>query len=670
VRRTGLVNRLRASPAPVVAVVAPAGYGKTTLLTQWLERDGRPAAWLNAADEDRDEAVLRSSLAAALRSLPSGSGDDPLILVVDDVHVLRGAASGRVLSELGDRLPAGSTLALAGRREPCIPIARLRARGHVFELGVPELALTCHEGRALLEAAGASVSEESAAELVRVTEGWAAGLHLAASVPHIRGADRDVVDYLRLEVLSELTTDVLGFVRRASALDAMCGALCDSVLDRSGSARLLEELERAQLVLVPLDRSRDWYRFHTLFREALRSELDREEPGLADALGGRAAAWLEAHGLPEASVEQARTAGDTDRTVRLVSELGPAALLRGEAETVLRWLDGIGGERASGPAPAVGAWTHALAGSPVEALRWEEASSREPGDAPLPSWHGAGRMRDGAARAAERLPARSAWHPLALALLGVTRLLEGDVEGADTTFADAAQRAELVGAPVAASLALAERALLALDLGAQAIAREHAARASELVERSGLGAYATSSLVDVAGARVALRSRAPSRARDALARVGARAGTRPEPLPWLSGQVLLELARVHIALADAGEAAAALARAELVLAEANGLGVLDELATELGRQLDALPTATGLTAAELRLLPLLATHLSFREIAERLFVSRNTIKTQAISVYRKLGASSRSEAISRALELGLVDGSDQATSTSLQKPIQ
>jgi LuxR family maltose regulon positive regulatory protein len=152
--------------------------------------------------------------------------------------------------------------------------------------------------------------------------------------------------------------------------------------------------------------------------------------------------------------------------------------------------------------------------------------------------------------------------------------------------------------------------------------------------------------------------------------VGARACTRPQPLPWLSVQVSLELARVHIALADTGEAAAALARAELVLVEVRGLGVLDELARELRRQLDAVPIATGLTAAELRLLPLLATHLSFREIAERLFVSRNTIKTQAISVYRKLGASSRSEAISRALELSLVDGGDQATSTSLQKPIQ
>jgi LuxR family maltose regulon positive regulatory protein len=353
-----------------------------------------------------------------------------------------------------------------------------------------------------------------------------------------------------------------------------------------------------------------------------------------------------------------------------VGELGPAALLRGEAETVLRWLEGIGGERAIGAAPAVGAWAHALAGSPVEALRWEEACSREPGDAPLPSWHGVDRMHAGAAGAVERLPARSTWHPLALTLLGVARLLEGDVEGADTTFADAVERAEVVGAPVVASLALAECALLALDRGAQAIAREQAARASELVERSGLGAYATSSLVDVAAARVALRSGAPSRARDALARAGAHACTRPQPLPWLSAQVSLELARVHIALADAGEAAAALARAELVLAEASGLSVLDELASELRRQLDAVPIATGLTAAEIRLLPLLATHLSFREIAERLFVSRNTIKTQAISVYRKLGASSRSEAISRALELGLVDGGDQATSTSLQKPIQ
>jgi LuxR family maltose regulon positive regulatory protein len=663
VRRTALVNRLRASAAPTLAVVAPAGYGKTTLLAQWIARDGRPAAWLNAEAEDDGEAALLASVTAATGDLPADG--EPLIFVIDDAHLLRSSGARRVLSALLDRLPPGSTLAFAGRGEPCVPIARLRARGHVFELGTAELAMSGNEGRALLAAAGAAVDDDDAAELVRATEGWPVGLHLAAaelerlgsrqSSAPTTGIDRFVVDYLRLEVLSDLPEDRLVFLVRASALETMCGSLCDSVLERSGSAALLEQLEQAQLFLVPLDRSRTWYRFHPQFRAALRSELERREPGGSSKLGARAAAWFEANGQLEAAVDQARAAGDTERVARLVDTLGAPALLRGQRDTVLRWLDGVGDRNARVRAVAgLGAWVHALAGSQLEALRWED--SMPPGSTiPRPSCESVEQLRSGAEQAAAALPADSVWQTMASTLLGTALLLEGENEHADATLARAVERSEVVGAPAFASLGLAERALLALARGEQAAAGAQVDRAVEIVNRAGLARYVTSSLVFALAARVALRRGAPTRARDALARADACTATRAQPLPWLTVQTRLELARAYIGLADAARAAGSLDAAEAVLAELPGLRALGAEVGALRRLLDAVPTTTtGLTRAELRLVPLLATHLSFREIAERLVLSRNTVKTQAISVYRKLGVSSRSEAIARADELGLV----------------
>ena len=471
VARTTLVDRLRQAPRPpVVSVVAPAGYGKTTLLGQWAALDRRSFVWVHVDERDNDPVVLVSHVVAGLnriepvgesvkRALAAPSTSiwpsvvprlgaalavrrKPFVLVLDDVQELRSTESLDAVTAIGRRLPKGSQIALAGRREPGLPLERLRLADELLELGPEDLALSPAEALALLHETGAELTENDALELHRRTEGWAAGLYLVAlalrhaGVDHgatparVAGDDRFVTDYLRIELLSRLSSKQLRFLTRTAVLDRMCSDLCDALVGRRDSARMLEAVERSNLFLVPLDHRRAWYRYHELFRDVLLTELHRREPDRVPDLYRRAAEWCEANGFAEDALRYAFEGGDTERAARLVSTLSLPLYRAGRIATLEEWFD-------------------------------------------------------------------------------------------------------------------------RLDLPADE--------------------YPTAAMV--------------------------RAWLHQPGAGW----------------------------------------------------------AASLTAAELRLLPLLTTHLSFREIGERLFVSRNTVKTQAISIYRKLDVSSRGDAVARAAELGLVE---------------
>ncbi len=244
---------------------------------------------------------------------------EPVVLVLDHVESLQNDECLDTIAELALHLPTGSRLALGTRAEPPLPMARLRAGGDVVEVGVDALAMTGLEGRALLDAAGVQLTDAELDQLLDRTEGWPVGLYLAAlalragaSQQHagvaFSGDDRLMADYLRTELLARLSEAEVSFLTHTSVLDRMSGRLCDAVLDRTGSGAVLESLAHSNLLLVALDRHGEWYRYHHLFRDLLRAELQRREPELVNALHIRAAEWCEANRMPEPAIDHAQKA--------------------------------------------------------------------------------------------------------------------------------------------------------------------------------------------------------------------------------------------------------------------------------------------------------------------------------------------------------------------------
>jgi LuxR family maltose regulon positive regulatory protein len=716
VERTGLVARLsRERSGRVVSVVAPPGYGKTTLLGQWAARDRRDFAWVSLDHRDNDPVVFLTYIAEALNAdstlAPAvfkalrGTGDslwarglprlvsalatrpEPVVLVLDDVHELENHECLDALAALLLHVPRGSQLVLSGRAEARLGLAKLRADGELLELGTAELALNDAEAHALLIAAGADVTESQAHALNERAEGWAAGLYLAAlsldggssSVGSFGGDDRFVTDYLRAEELNRVEPAQLEFLLRTAVLEPMCAPLCDAVLDRDDSAQMLEQLERDNMFVVALDHQRRWFRYHHLFREMLQAELGRREPELPAALNRRAADWCNANGQPEVAIEYSVAAGDTDEVARLVGSLAGTYYRSGRVTTVERWLAPFDDSVLLARYPAVavlGVWVHALRGRPDTAERWalavETGRSEDPmpDGSPLETWaatvrallcrKGVGQMRIDAELALSRLPVTSQWYPVSIVLRGMAVLFSGDADRAEVILGEAADAAAAGGATWAGVVARSERALLALEREDLPAAESELALAGAFVDEVPSTDYVVTAILLAATARIAIVKGQGAQARQALV---AAQRTRPmltHALSWFAVHARLELAKAHLALSDASGAATLYREADDILRRYPSLGTLAADAKGVRAKLSTVADESSgwvstLTAAELRLLPLLTTHLSFREIAERLFVSRNTVKTQAISVYRKLDASSRSEAIERAIELGLVD---------------
>jgi LuxR family transcriptional regulator, maltose regulon positive regulatory protein len=727
VSRTALVNRLRAAGAfPTVLVVAPAGYGKTTLLSQWAARDVRPFAWISVDDRDNDPTALLKKVAAALHRIEPLDGhvleafarpretiwdaiaprltaeiasrESPFVIVLDDADVLDSADSLAAVGVLIENMPSGSMIALSGREMPKLPIPALRVAGPLLEIGSYELAFSRREAEILLRASGVEPEEDEIVELLHRTEGWAAALHLAvlashgrqdelaepAELSHVAGDDRHIADYIRSEYLSRLRPDVLRFLRRTSILEKMCGPLCDAVLRNKGSALELEALERANLFLVPLDHRREWWRYHHLFRDLLRRELEEHEPDRVPVLHRRAAAWYEAHGDPESALLHAHAGGDGESAARILSSIALDVHHSGRVGALESWLDLVDDDRWLERHPAVainGCYVHAARGRAAEADRWLHAAerglaSRRKGVGSVRPWisvmrsalcaDGPAQMQADAGAAIARLGEDDAWLAEALLVRGVAAVLAGENEQGDSILAEAVAAAARLGSTEASVVALGERSLLATASGDHERADALSQEAHGLVESGNLGSYPTSAVALVASARSRLRHGQWDRARQQLTVAARLTPALTCALPWLAVQVRLELGSAYVTLRDRGAALRVLEEARAILAVRPALGVLADRVDGLEGEIAAMPVApngsgSGLTPAELRVLPLLSTHLSFREIGKRLFVSRNTIKTQAISVYRKLGVSSRSEAVARARELGLVEAATPRT---------
>src|SRR5215471_15489764 len=368
----------------LTVVCTPAGFGKTTLLGDWARRSRRQAAWLSLDPGDNDPARFWRYVATALDRARPGTcaplaallrgpqqppleavvtalinelmdlpGEGEIALIVDDYHLIEAPPVHYSVTFLLDRLPPGLRLVLASRADPPLPLARLRARGQLAELRAADLRFTLEETAAFLrEATGRDLPTLLVATLQDLTEGWAAGVQLAALslqghpdpagfVATFAGSHRYVLDYLSEEVLARQPEEVVRFLLETSVLDRLCGPLCDAVTGRTGSQALLEELDRANLFVVPLDEMRHWWRYHHLFADLLRARLERARPQRVPGLHRAAAAWHEQYGSADEAVQHALAAGETGWAARLVERHVEALVRRSEGATLDRWLSAL-----------------------------------------------------------------------------------------------------------------------------------------------------------------------------------------------------------------------------------------------------------------------------------------------------------------------------------------
>ena len=361
----------------LVSVCAPAGYGKTVLLADWARRGRHPAAWLSLDAGDNDPARFWRHAVAALDRACPGTGErvapllgppapssfeglvmalinelaaDEALLVLDDYHVIGSPQVHESLAFLLEHRPAGMCVVLASRSDPPLPLARLRARGQLTEIRVAELRFTRAEAAELLQYAASALPDASVAALAARTEGWAAGLQLAALslrgqddaaafVAAFTGSHRYVLDYLAEEVLEGQDKQLRTFLLETSVLDRLSGPLCDAVTGREGSQALLEEAERAGLFVIPLDEVRGWWRYHHLFADLLRARLQQEQPGRLAQLHRNAAAWYAEHGLADDAIGHAAAAGEMLWAARIIEQhFDLVHRIQGEAATIDRWL--------------------------------------------------------------------------------------------------------------------------------------------------------------------------------------------------------------------------------------------------------------------------------------------------------------------------------------------
>jgi LuxR family maltose regulon positive regulatory protein len=461
----------------------------------------------------------------------------------------------------------------------------------------------------------------------------------------------------------------------------MCGPLCEAVLDAPGAAATLADLARSNLLLVPLDQQGEWYRYHQLFRDMLLAELRRLEPELIPVLRRRAAGWCARNDLPEEALEYSMAADDLDAVAGLAARLIVRTRRQGRVATVqrwLRWLDERGAVEQQLMLAALAGVVSALAGRAAEAERWADAADRRQHEDAArldnPSaevWAavlrallcrgGVDELRADADEAVRTCAAAGiAAPPVATVLRGVACVLSGDLDDGDTFFRDAVSGGEKADGPEAVAAALCERSLVAMARDEWTQAEALAGQARAALRRAGIEESFVTPLVCAVQARTALHRGDIPAARQELISAQRMRHELTWALPHLAVQARIELAHACIALTDLAGAWTLTREIDELLRHRPGLGTLPGQAEELRAQLSRLrgpeaPGASALTAAELRLLPILATHLSFRQIAEQMSLSRHTVKAEVTSIYRKLGVSSRDQAVMRARDLGLLD---------------
>jgi LuxR family maltose regulon positive regulatory protein len=720
VSRPSLVAELRnGSRARLILVSAPGGAGPTTRRASGRAdpAEDRPFAWLSLDGRDNDPVRFWNYVLAAVRTvapdagagvddaLRSAGGDvtdlalpllvnaltslpEPIVLVLDDYHVITSADVHQSMEFLIDHLPRTVQVALAGRSDPPLALARLRARAELLEIRAADLRLSTEETTALLNRSlGLGLAPEQVCVLRERTEGWAAGLQLVGLslrgredreryIASFAGDDRQIVDYLVAEVLGRQSPAVQDFLLRTSIVTRLTGPLCDALLDRTDSARQLAQLERANLFLVPLDERRRWYRYHHLFGDLLAHELSLALPGEVVSLHRRACAWHLREGLVAEAIAHAIAAGDYHEAAELIAASWLDFVNRGELATVEAWTWGLP-DKAIDPRMCLArAWMLLVLGRPGEVEA--EVRAAERGALPGPLADGSssvesnaalvrtsaqlmlgdvGAAAQSAATALELEPdPAAAWRPHVTNALGMTAFWSGATEEAEAAFAETVSVGEPAGYFGAVIYALGYLAMISAQRAKLGEAGRRVSMARALAKRQALAEHWFTIMVDYAAGELA-RGRGELQAARAEVEHGLsiarRCGLR---LDIAYG--LLALSRIALAAGAEAEARELRARARSQLTACPDPGFLRGWAkTEDAGDPGPASPADGfdeLSERELAVLRLLSSRLSLREIGNELYVSLNTIQTHTRNVYAKLRVGSRQQAVIRARELGLL----------------
>jgi LuxR family maltose regulon positive regulatory protein len=711
VDRPALLQRLRgAAELSTVAVLAPAGYGKTTLLRQWDAADRRAFAWVSCQSLPPDPGPVIARLSRAFRQLPaeviSHSGlrfeaeavvpdartpirpGRSFVIVFDDFHVVDTPEVGAALRPLVDLLPAGSLVVISSRREPAhhLGLAHLEVEGRLARLGPADLAVSVPDAARIFEAAGASITRPELRSLVDETGGWPAALSFAARHHDRRGFDTLVVlddddtqrvlrDYVRDEIIRPLPDELADFLQQCSILERMSGPLCDATLGTDDARRKLESLTRDHLLLAPIGDGTQACWALPLVQSTFHADL-RGRPGQPEVtLHQRASEFLEANGDPARALHHARRAHDLQRVASLLWSLHPPRVAPDASLDVNTLLSGLrDDEIGADPRLAVlAAWYGLINGDAEACERWTTASDLLLQSHPVPrdpSVESAllliraatatdlETMRSNAERAyVGGRPDRSV-RAAACTLSGAALRLGADAEGARRRLEEGVE-VGMLAAPGHEMACRAQLALLAVAEGAWSQAAHHVQRIARVLDRDLLvqkpalaGIYAVAALVD---AHTNTTGRAQSEAKSARELLDGLV----DLVPSMAIEARIILAEAYVLLGNIGRAHELVDQADSLIETSSNFGGLDIRAEAVRQQLGRadLPLgiiATPLTPAEARVLRYLPTHLTFAEIADELFVSRNTVKTQAIAAYRKLGVTSRREAVDRSRSLGLV----------------
>ena len=712
--RAGLLARFdRCADRRLVLVACPAGFGKTTLLASWAAQRSAEnlVGWMTVDEGDNDPMVLWAHIIEALRGICPAVGetvaleaadsaaltdtvlprlvnaltDQPQVsLVLDDYHRLTGRASRASVVWFLEHAPAGFQLVIATRSEPRLPLGVLRARGELCEFDSDDLRFTVEEAEVLLnDRLALELDPADVCSLVERTEGWPAGLYLAALslegaddrhefVQRFGASNRHVVDLLVDEVLDVHDPDLQDLMTRTSVLERISGPLCTAVTQIPGAGDRLAELARLNLFLVPLDDRGEWYRFHHLFRQLLRVQLERREPGTAPTLHRRASAWHRDHGGTPEAITHAINAGDYDLATDLIAGVWLEFTNACRFETVRGWLHLFPEDvlQANARLLLVKAWVSSMCADRVDAARCigliEALGATQVGPLPegfrsvessltvlkaVAAWGDIGAQVENGRRAAVLEPPGTPWHPVACWAVGVGSYLSAEFDEADRWLDTAARTAPAAGQWLTAASAVAYRSLVAGELHRPVHQHEFAERAVALTGQLGLGG-----VVGEAGVALGVSLAGKGNSIEALPLLERGvAAVRSWGQPAELASALLSLAPVLRSLGELTRTASTLKEVRSIIDVCQDPGRLSERLAllEHARHPRAINSGDELTERELEILRLLAGSQSESDLAGELFVSFNTLHTHVRSIYRKLGVSSRADALARAQFLGV-----------------